>query len=240
MDFSFMKDWCITILTYLADGYTNKYLFTNKIEEVIKYCNLQDKKKMDLLYMETYSMAVAAQEPVKKALNENLKYKFDKTLENVLPLERVKRKLPEAKQKELRFMKDWCIVIYDYLNIHKSTNENFYQSFTAIIQKAFDQHDLRGMRMVFNDTNEMARGLPETQLLELNRILEAKFGRSLTDEEKEMKKQINKIVKRGKINNDDEFRLLEQSVSELSQEQSYSSEIETLNRLLAGYHQRSR
>ena len=63
-----------------------------------------------------------------------------------------------------------------------------------VITDAFDKKNLNGMRMMYNDTNEMARGLSLNKLIELNQILRDKFGFDLDEDHDKVSAKINLIV----------------------------------------------
>lgn len=58
---------------------------------------------------------------------------------------------------ELSFMKDWNWTIVDFLV--KNENTEFFKELYQVITDTFDKKNLRGMRMMYNDSNEVARGL---------------------------------------------------------------------------------
>lgn len=246
MDFQFMKEWCILILTHLSDQYKQKDLFKYKIEKVQEYFLNKEERKMEILYREIYSMAITSSEIVKEELDRKLRERFNKVLIDVPPVEEKTKRLTEYKQKELEFMKDWNVFIYNYLyndflnkadDVLKKKYGVFFQTQLNAIIKAFQRNDYRGMKMMYRDTNEMAMDMPNEQLLELNKMLQERFGHSLQDEEKKVIHTIDKIVKRGKIINDEEYSIVETTVAELCQTQPDSIKIDILNKLLVAYIQ---
>lgn len=86
----------------------------------------------------------------------------------------MKKELDQKALDELSFMRDWNWVIVDFLV--KNENGEIFKQLYQIISEAFDKKNLRGMRIMYNDNNEMARGLSLNKLTELNHILREKFG----------------------------------------------------------------
>lgn len=83
------------------------------------------------------------------------------------------RKLSQEDLDELSFMRDWVWVITDFL-VKNEPSESFKEIFKGMYQAisdTFDKKNLRGMRMAYNDSNEMASSLSPSQLNELNHIL---------------------------------------------------------------------
>lgn len=68
------------------------------------------------------------------------------------------RKLSQEDLDELSFMRDWMWVITDFL-VKNEPSESFKEIFKGMYQAisdTFDKKNLRGMRMAYNDSNEMA------------------------------------------------------------------------------------
>jgi hypothetical protein len=90
----------------------------------------------------------------------------------------------------------------------------FFQRKIDVILDAFNQNNRRGMRAVYNDVNELAL-LEAKEIAGLNKLLKGKFGRSLIDVTKGIERMINKIMKRKRINNDEEFYLVKWYIDEM-------------------------
>lgn len=145
----------------------------------------------------------------------------------------MRKKLSQKDLDELSFMRDWNWVIVDFLV--KNENEEFFKHLYQIISEAFDKNNLRGMRMMYNDNNEMARGLSLNKLTELNNILREKFGFDLDKAHDKVLAKINLIVQRGYLDNDDEFRLLFSRVDEIYADDSKEKEVKILENLMGNY-----
>lgn len=107
---------------------------------------------------------------------------------------------------------------------------------------------MSGLRQAFTDINQLANewanewangtkenDLRKSQFSELNKILLAKFGRTLVDEDKETESEIEKIIKRGKINNKEEYRIILTKVDEIYANESKADVVQSLNNLLLKY-----
>jgi hypothetical protein len=95
---------------------------------------------------------------------------------------------------------------------------------------------LQGFEAAVRDIKEWSRDFPLADYRELNVILIEKFGKGL---EYDSKKTIASIVKRGKLRNEDEYRLIDDAVNELCQTNHQSSEIETFNKMLLEFHNKT-
>lgn len=145
--------------------------------------------------------------------------------------------------KELSFLKDWSITILDFF-ISKYGNDplsqtfQFLQKFYETVLKGFDSNNLRGSRLLYQDLNDWAKDLPPKELEELNQILLEKFGFNLKKYDSKNSAKIKRIIKRGTINNDDEYRLLLDRVDEIYADENTKDEVDILNGLLADYDKR--
>lgn len=145
----------------------------------------------------------------------------------------MRKELSQKALDELSFLKDWNLTIVDFLV--KKENTEFFKGLYKVITDTFDKKNLKGMKMMYNDNNEMARGLSLNKLTELNHILKEKFGFDLDKAHDQVLAKINLIVQRGYLDNDDEFRLLFCRVDEIYADDSKEKEIETLENLMNDY-----
>ena len=106
----------------------------------------------------------------------------------------MRKELSQKALDELSFLKDWNQTIVDFLI--KKENTEFFKELYQVITDAFDKKNLNGMRMMYNDTNEMARGLSLNKLIELNQILRDKFGFDLDEDHDKVSAKINLIVQK--------------------------------------------
>ena len=106
----------------------------------------------------------------------------------------MKKILTEKQQKELVFMKDWILIVHDYIF---KDDEDILEEDKLYIIKAFEICEIRGMRMAFNDTLDMAKDLSYAQKEELNAILREKFGTDLNEQNNKNYKKIKRVIQRG-------------------------------------------
>ncbi|MFT3946515.1 MAG: hypothetical protein QM763_06025 [Agriterribacter sp.] len=156
----------------------------------------------------------------------------------------MKKKLNATQEAESSWIREWCITIIKFICSKNETSryilEIYKESFSEdsknkYLEKASPSIYIKGLQQAYKDTNEWALGLPKTDIDELNSILRAKFGKDLNTYSKQNIKTIAKIVARGKINNGDEFRIINEKVNEICQTNPDSPELDNLNRLLLVY-----
>ena len=148
----------------------------------------------------------------------------------------MREELSQKASDELSFIRDWIWVIVDFLV--KNESGEIFKEMYQVISDTFDRKNLRGMKMMYNDTNEMARGLSQDKLRELNQILREKFGFGLERDHNIILAKINQILQRGYLKNEDEFRLLLSQSEEIYADNSKKKEVETLENLMVDYESR--
>lgn len=144
---------------------------------------------------------------------------------------------------EMKYIKDWCITILEFMAMKSSGLKPFYEVTKDNLLKNYTKNNkniLKGFKEGYRDINEMAKNLPNDDYLELNKVLVSKFGKSLEDINKKEFSKLDKVIKRGEILNDNEYRLLEDRANEISQSTRQSPEIKTINELLMNYYQKKR
>jgi hypothetical protein len=215
-DPTFVKEWCVFILNFFHEIGKNQALYENLNRQTQKFFVDNNKKGLNEMLWTIYSMSITSPENDRAQLNERLMKEFGKQLNDVKPKQRKHRALKGEKLEQLKFMGDWCITILYFLK-KTDTNDpsNFFGGSIDTIKLAIESNDFHGMKAAYNDINEMARGLSKDQIEELNKKLKEKFKRTLSDEEKEIQKKIDRIIKRGKMLRDEEFYLVKSYIDEL-------------------------
>ncbi|RFZ81466.1 hypothetical protein DYU05_19500 [Mucilaginibacter terrenus] len=146
---------------------------------------------------------------------------------------------------EFLFLRKWCVAVIDAIYSHNTTHTELInlrkQAFeeetkAKYLEQATPGTYLKGLRQAYNEINAIALNAPDQLLKELNNTLFTEFGKDLSTCSSDMSSGVEQIINRGKIINDEEFGLIEQKVSDISQIDANSSKIQTLNKLLATYY----
>lgn len=160
----------------------------------------------------------------------------------------MKRKLNEKQLEELKFKYEWCKTIQEFINAHEDDsfdvelmqdldsafaeqNPSMHDYLIRVLDKAYLEQNLVGLRSSINDYNEDACDLTPSEFEELNAILREKFGEDLVHNRQKDLAKIKRIIKRGKINNEDKFRLLKGRIDELLEESQFE-EAQLLDKLM--------
>lgn len=153
----------------------------------------------------------------------------------------MKKGLNEKQEKEAYFIKEWCITVIDFIyskfNVDKSSTEMHKEVFGEETKRRYLRElspsmYIKGLRMAFDDTNEMAMDGPFEMQEELNKILRDKFGKDLMTYSKKVSKKIKEIKDKGKIDNQDDYRLVMRYADSIYNDNLKRDELTLLNKLL--------
>lgn len=82
---------------------------------------------------------------------------------------------------------------------------------------------------------EWVRGLSQVDSIALDKLLIKRFGKNLSQSDNKSTVQINRIIKRGKINNEKEYQLLLNEFEEIYLDINSKDEVKLINNLLTTY-----
>ena len=144
----------------------------------------------------------------------------------------MKKKLSKEKQEELDFLKEWSFTIaYYFIEIGISN----YKLFIEAAEKGYKENCLKCFQVSITDINIDALELPTDQLTELNRRLKERFGKDLFDMNQKLEKKIQAIIKRKKVRNDEEFRMIAAFLDTIRDVEGREQEVEILEELNFAY-----
>jgi len=140
---------------------------------------------------------------------------------------------------ELKRLRDKCILFNQFMiekgGIPKELAGVYTQS-NRLLESAYQEGKVKPLRVASNDIDDqVTRHMPLSMLLELKSFFKSKLGYDFQFFEDARLKAIEKVLKRGKINDPQEYELLLNRVEEVHLDASKAGEIELLNRLLIFY-----
>jgi len=140
---------------------------------------------------------------------------------------------------ELKKLRDKCILFNQFMiergAIPKELVGAYIES-NRLLESAYQEGKIKPLRAASNDIDDQViRHMPLSMALELKSFFKAKLGIDLDVFEKARLKSIEKVLKKGKINNPQEYELLLNRVDEIHLDVSKVEEIERLNNLLITY-----
>ncbi len=136
---------------------------------------------------------------------------------------------------ELEYKKEWCLVILNFMLEKSGDTTLFLNQMKEVVNETYDTGNYRGMGYCYKDINEWAKGLPVSDVQELNILLKDKFGEDLQKQHEKDNTKIDSIIKIGRIANEDEYRLILNYVDEISSNKFRMQEVEVLNRLIVEF-----
>ena len=143
-----------------------------------------------------------------------------------------------ARLQETAQLRDWCVAILHFIR-DVAPPAPFFGQFQQAIEAAFERRDLKGLRMVSTDLVEWTQDLAVDQRASLDQLLVSRFGRGLVREAEQNQRRLSRILRRGTIETEDEFRLLSSRADEIHADDSKAGELERINRLLVAFQQDS-
>jgi hypothetical protein len=142
--------------------------------------------------------------------------------------------MADSETRDPRGLREWCLAIYEFASSVVWPSARFDLEIDAI-ERAFQAADSRGLEAVARDLEEWARGFKAEHRERLDAFLRSRFGRGLKEATLGTERQINRILKRGVIENQDEYRLLSQRAAEIGTEASKRNELARIDRLLSAF-----
>jgi len=140
--------------------------------------------------------------------------------------------------REMLFVKSWCIAILDFLTIKIPGFETFSEVTKQVFIKYSDASSkkmVKGFKECFRDVNGMTRTLSAADYEELNQLLIKEFHVSLDEITQDSNRKIAVIIMSEKINDEEEYKLIENKVDELTNEKREIELVKSLNKLLIAY-----
>lgn len=143
-----------------------------------------------------------------------------------------------ANRLEVAELGRWCSLVVRYLST--LGNEILLGEVEKAVANAIKSGNLRGLKTLKRDFLEWARGLTPAQQRGLDAALNAAGLPTLASENKSEEATVLRIIARGKIKNDDEYRLLSSWMDVLLDDGSKRDEAAKLDAMLTSYGTRSR
>jgi hypothetical protein len=136
------------------------------------------------------------------------------------------------KQKRLEKLKIWCNEFVDYL-IKRESSASFFEKMKIPINKSFDRGDLKSLEMIRGELSSFLYDFPQDERESLERALYEKSGIAAVD----INAKVERLLLKGRISRDDEFRMLGDYINELIAVGGENSAvtINTINTMMRNY-----
>jgi hypothetical protein len=143
----------------------------------------------------------------------------------------------DSRSVELVALKDWCLAIVQFIGSLDAPSK-MSDSMNQIIREAHKRGDLRGLRTLSKEVVEWAGGLSRTNQRKLDAVLRLRFGRGLSSHAETKKEEVSGILRRNRIADEHEYRLLESRADDIYASKTNRSELDMINHLLSEYDKR--
>lgn len=134
----------------------------------------------------------------------------------------------------IELLKNKILLFYDFLIVNSGMPKEFFTESIALVNKAYNEKNIKILKSGDSDIYLNVKEMPLKMQLELKEIFKEKLDLDLDILQKLFDKNIEKIIKRGKILNDDEYRLLLDKTDNLTEVKT-DDEIKKINILLIDY-----
>jgi hypothetical protein len=148
-------------------------------------------------------------------------------------------KLGESdRSKELGYLRALCITIVRFVSAESRRTEIFVEVERAITE-AYESANVRAMRAIFKDIKEWTDDLSMAQRRGLEELLVSQFGKGLREFGRREERDLERILKSGRIRNDEEFRLVSKEAEKIYADEGKAAELKRINALLADYEMKT-
>lgn len=134
---------------------------------------------------------------------------------------------------EIEYLRDRCLEIINFI-LNKSVVNPMMQQLKSVIQETYDKGNLKGLKTLSRDMNAWAKGLPQKDIEELEVLLLEKFGENLSGD-KIVHAVIKKVLKKGKIQNREDYRVVYEYLQDISAADPFYDNITELENLLKSH-----
>ena len=134
-------------------------------------------------------------------------------------------------------IREWCVTVSNYLLSLNPLFKIYTDEVCRIITELDKKKNRKEMWDFYKEFHWLVKEdhFSSTQLKKLNLLLKEKFGHCLADVAVMETKAIERIIKRGRIRNDTEYRLVWQREDEIYTDDSQFEYAEKLRKLLSDY-----
>ncbi len=131
---------------------------------------------------------------------------------------------------ELEYLQDRSLLIIDFI-LNKNVNDSLMKQFKSVIQETYAKGNLKGLKTLSRDMNAWAKGLSQKDIKELEVLLAEKFGENLSGD-KITHTVIKQVLKRGKIESEENYRVVYEYLQDISPTDPFYENIIELENLL--------
>lgn len=135
---------------------------------------------------------------------------------------------------ELKYLYERSMMIVDFICQKRGGSNPMIDNFKLVVNDVYAKENLKGLKTISRDMNAWAKGLPKKDIQELEILLEARFGENLSGD-KITHLVIKKVLKKGKIENKDDYRVVYEYLQDISSKDPFYKNILELETMLSSY-----
>jgi hypothetical protein len=135
-------------------------------------------------------------------------------------------------QEQLDCQKEWCNTVLKFIEMKEGGNAAGYKIYTDYVNKFYLEKKLEPLKCLVAELIEGVSGMSESKIQELDRTLIEQFGTGIKSQQKKSYKKVQSIIKKGKITNEDEYRLVLDYIDQIYADSSKEGVLQKLNVLL--------
>ncbi|MET7000194.1 hypothetical protein [Chitinophaga defluvii] len=141
--------------------------------------------------------------------------------------------------KELKLLRDKWFFFNQFLYGKEPTDPNIRNALKEtgrLIEDAYLTGKLKALKVTCRDIDEQVRHFPLPMALEFKKQIKEQLGIDYDVVDKMRLKAIERLLKKGKVSNPEDYELLLGRIDEIYADDNYNEEVERINKVLATYH----
>lgn len=146
-------------------------------------------------------------------------------------------KTTRKKEADSRRVRDWIVAILEFM-IKVEPDSIALRDLRKTTHDAYSESDVRGLKSIAGELPNFFKILSPANRSELDRKLHDLFGYGLEVESQRRQKRIERVLTRGAIESEEDYRLVEERVEEICEKESLKNEAEELNELLLAFYKK--
>jgi len=138
------------------------------------------------------------------------------------------------KDKDIKYLYERSLLIIDFMLI-KSNYDSSIMSCKNILENTYKNNNLRDLKTLSSDISAWSKGMPKNEILELKSLLSHNFGEKQIEDKFNIS-IINKILKEGKISNEEDYRIIFELLNDITPNDKYYKKLIELELIVQNYN----
>lgn len=142
------------------------------------------------------------------------------------------------KNNELEFLREKCLLFNQFMmeKVAPIQMHEFYKESNKLIEKAFKSQNLKPLQVMSKEIDrDILKHMPLPMAVEFKKFVSDKINIDFDAINKAHGKFIERLLKRGKISNEEEYRLILDRIDDIYSNKDNTDEVKQLNKLLIDF-----